>query len=267
MSEQTNTPPAAEEVNRRLLVLRGVVTHALAAPTREELANLSEHWTEEARDAAIEGSVKQRDDMVAHVQKQGLWEHHTDRERAFLSTSYLNMSDGQQTDFAWRLEAAQVLMWALGFVPELPPLDELAKPANLKLVRPPEPGQPHPAPQLRSPDELQTACALADLWHWRCVTRQMIEEGHTLELTPQLEAAGLTGFDDLIRHLARGAHENGMLTELCDNDFVVNGKAYRDLDAEEWSRVGSVTVERHHALNWLCGNAPGNRWDEVPISG
>jgi len=94
----------------------------------------------------------------------------------------------------------------------------------------------------------------------------MMEEGHSLELTPQLIAAGLTGFDDLIRHLARAAQENGMLTELMDDDFAISGKAYRDLDAEEWSRVGSVTVERHHALNWLCGNAPGNRWDEVPVS-
>jgi len=23
-------------------------------------------------------------------------------------------------------------------------------------------------------------------------------------------------------------------------------------------------MERHKALNWLCGFAPGNRWDETP---
>lgn len=26
----------------------------------------------------------------------------------------------------------------------------------------------------------------------------------------------------------------------------------------------SIIMERHFALNWLCGMAPGNRWDETP---
>jgi hypothetical protein len=28
--------------------------------------------------------------------------------------------------------------------------------------------------------------------------------------------------------------------------------------------VGSITEERHFALNWLCGYAPDNDWDATP---
>jgi hypothetical protein len=28
--------------------------------------------------------------------------------------------------------------------------------------------------------------------------------------------------------------------------------------------VSSATIERHFALNWLRGYAPGNEWDETP---
>jgi hypothetical protein len=52
--------------------------------------------------------------------------------------------------------------------------------------------------------------------------------------------------------------------EVIDEDFAVHGKAYRDLSPEEWSEVRSITLERHFALNWLCGYAPNNRWDETP---
>ncbi len=42
------------------------------------------------------------------------------------------------------------------------------------------------------------------------------------------------------------------------------GKAYRDLDDDEWSTVSSIAMERHFALNWLSGYAPNNNWDETP---
>jgi hypothetical protein len=49
-----------------------------------------------------------------------------------------------------------------------------------------------------------------------------------------------------------------------EEDFPAKGKAYRELSAEEWSEVRSVTFERHIALNWLCGYSLGNEWDHTP---
>ena len=54
------------------------------------------------------------------------------------------------------------------------------------------------------------------------------------------------------------------LPEMIDNDFPAMGKAYRELDGREWSEVRSITMERHYALNWLCGLAPNNQWDATP---
>ncbi|HNU50651.1 MAG TPA: hypothetical protein PKJ98_07000 [Verrucomicrobiota bacterium] len=71
-------------------------------------------------------------------------------------------------------------------------------------------------------------------------------------------------YDDIVRFTAKAAGESGTLAEVLDEDFVAKGKPYRDLTATEWAEVTSITVERHFALNWLCGRAPGNRWDETP---
>ena len=68
----------------------------------------------------------------------------------------------------------------------------------------------------------------------------------------------------MVRLTAKGMGETTMALETIDEDFKVKGKAFRSLSAGEWSEVGSIIVERHFTLNWLCGRAPGNRWDETP---
>ena len=48
------------------------------------------------------------------------------------------------------------------------------------------------------------------------------------------------------------------------DDFAVKGKSYAELSPEEWSEVQSISIERHRALNWLCGYSPHNDWDTTP---
>lgn len=54
-----------------------------------------------------------------------------------------------------------------------------------------------------------------------------------------------------------------MPAPVVDRDFAAQGKAYRDLTDDEWSEVQSISIERHLALNWVCGYAPNNRWEET----
>src|SRR5579871_4960160 len=59
----------------------------------------------------------------------------------------------------------------------------------------------------------------------------------------------------------------GRLPELSaydDGDFPAFGNPYWDISEEEYSIATSIAVERHQALNWICGRAPNNRWDETP---
>ena len=59
-------------------------------------------------------------------------------------------------------------------------------------------------------------------------------------------------------------HYSTRLTRFLFQRFLAFGKAYRDLGPEEYAIATSIARERHFALNWLCGHAPGNRWDETP---
>jgi hypothetical protein len=105
---------------------------------------------------------------------------------------------------------------------------------------------------------------LAELWHWRSRTRQLIEAGEVYQGGASAAAAGLHTFDDIVRTTSRFAAEEKQIDPPIDEDFPAMGKAYRDLTNNEWNDVRSITVERHLALNWLCGYAPKNAWDETP---
>jgi hypothetical protein len=63
---------------------------------------------------------------------------------------------------------------------------------------------------------------------------------------------------------ANAAHESGDIRFVIGDDFGVKGKPYGELSPEEWSEVRSITIERHRALNWLCGYSPNNEWDQTP---
>lgn len=51
-----------------------------------------------------------------------------------------------------------------------------------------------------------------------------------------------------------------------DNDFPAFGKPYEQLTCDEWSLIRNITEQRHKALNWVCGLAPGNNYDETPTN-
>ena len=67
-----------------------------------------------------------------------------------------------------------------------------------------------------------------------------------------------------MRGTARSLADDKLLPPLIDEDFPARGKAYRDLDEALARELASIASERHMALNWLWGSAPGNRWDETP---
>jgi len=155
-------------------------------------------------------------------------------------------------------------LWALGLLPGMPPYDTNADPELIgELPRETARGFIKSA-QLRPQTQIDRARDLAELWHWRSRTRQLIEKGEALEADENMKAAGFHSFDDIVRVTAQKAFEKGNIQACIGMDFPVKGRAYRDRSPEEWSEVTSITAERHFALNWLCGYAPRNRWDETP---
>ncbi len=159
-------------------------------------------------------------------------------------------------DASWRTEALGVLIWALGRLPGLPAwdtqLDKQEVVAHTGLLG----GSPllEQSP-LRPREEIEAMRDLAELWHWRARTTQL-QEGGGVE-----PPAGLT-FEEIIGMTANGALEAGDVPEVIDNDFPAFGKAYVELDADEYALTTSIAQERHFALNWLCGYS--RDWDKTP---
>jgi hypothetical protein len=199
------------------------------------------------------------DELRSSFHKLELWEFLSDKEVNFFSTNPLDLSEQQIVNASWRAESVMVLMWALGMIPKNPPFDVQASFDLLKQI-------PHENlraffsnAKLVSEEEIEGNRSLAELWHWRSRTRRLIEERRPFPVEiPQFKS-----YDEIVRFTAKAANEKDGL-KIIDEDFAVGEKAYRDLTDLEWSQIASIVVERHFALNWLCGYAPDNRWDETP---
>lgn len=157
--------------------------------------------------------------------------------------------DAAVVDAIWRGEALGTLLWSLQLV-ELPPYDRPFDPDEVAAVDP-EGGE------LRDGEELELERESARLWHWRARTTGLQAKGD-VEL-PERYAT----FDQLIAATAMRGFEQGVLPPPMRGDFRAYGRVYRHLGADEQAEAHSIALERHHALNWLCGE--GTSWDDVPL--
>jgi hypothetical protein len=241
--------PNSTAAAKRALVLKFVVAYSMLIPPEAI----------DKRDVLLQAGEKARKKILSKLgslrAKLSPW------EKQFFQTSPQDIKRQQLLDASWRLESLQILCWGLGFLFDIPPYDQLADREFLKRIPTDETTFLNEA-RVRPRTVIDKQRDLAELWHWRSRTRQLIERGDALD--PALQTAEVHSFDDIVRLAARKAHENGDLLPPLDDDFPVRGTPYRALSAEEWAEVASITRERHFALNWLCGYAPGNRWDETP---
>lgn len=257
MAKKSPPRPSAADAARRLVVLKYVIGYAVAGPPRDMLESLFEKWSADDRQKFSADAEARREQFWEPVRQSGLWQYVTPAERELAATTMVTMTAEQQIHASWRLESAHVLTWALGLTPHLLPFDVQADSELLKEI----PSQDLPrffsSARLRDARQIDQARELAELWHWRSRTRQLIEQGDKFPPELQTSPPGFKSFDDIVRFTARNLAEEGRMQPL-DEDFPVRGKPYRNLSDEEWSEVRSITMERHLALNWLCGYAPGN---------
>jgi hypothetical protein len=253
------------DVARRAVILKYVVGYALTAPPRDLFWKAFETWDIDEQMGFALTAEAQRDQFWNSIYSIGLREFFSRDEIEFAGSTILTMTAQQQVSASWRIEALQILMWALRVIDDLPACDQMADHDLLKDI--PRADQALPfieSASLRARNEIDKARDFAELWHWRSRTRQLSEQGDSRGLLRGADRAGVRTFDDIVRYTARFAVEDKVFPAVIDEDFPVKGKAYRDLSDKEWSEVRSISMERHFALNWLCGYAPGNRWDETP---
>ncbi len=257
--------PNAIEVAGRLLALRCVVTHALAAPPRDVLEQWLGRWTEAERVRYAQESKSRGKTFWDTVNSSPIFTHLSPWERQFATTTTLTMSSQEQIDALWRAEAAQVFMWALRLIAELPAKNTQADLDLLKSEILSHPTNLLSSAVLRSQAEIDHARDVAELWHWRSRTEELIREGRPFPSDVEIfSSQGLKSYRDIVRMAAQAALQRGDLQPLIGEDFAVKGKSYAELSSEEWPEVRSISIERHRALNWLCGYSPHNDWDATP---
>jgi len=261
-TDKAQASPSAREVAARAIILKHVVVYALITPPRDTLADIMTRWpAAEQERFRVDGEIK-RDEFWDGLGPLRSGMSPSEREYAF--STLLTMTERQQVNASWRVEAFQVLLWALGLHHQLPPYGVEADHVQLKAFPPTDPEKFLRATTLLPRQALVDARDAAELWHWRSRTRQLVEEGQSPSQSEELLSAGLRTYDDIVRLTAAHAVQTGRIAETLDEDFVVFGQPYRALSSEQWSVVRSITMERHFALNWLCGYAGGNKWDETP---
>ena len=171
------------------------------------------------------------------------------RDELRAALAKLPSDDPAVVDSVWRGEALGTLLWALQLV-ELPAYDQPFDAEQVASVDLEE-------ADLRDGEEIELERDSARLWHWRARTTSLQAAG-ALEL-PERYAT----FDQLIAATAMRGYEQGVLPAPMRGDFRAYGKVYRHLAPEQLAEALSIAVERHHALNWLCGE--GESWDDVPL--
>jgi hypothetical protein len=152
-------------------------------------------------------------------------------------------------DAVWSGEALGTLLWALQ-LEELPPYDRPFDPDDVAATT-------LDGARLREPGDLALEQESARLWHWRARTTDLQAAG-AIEL-PERYAT----FDQLIAATAMRGYEQGVLPAPMRGDFRAYDRVYRHLTPEQHAEAHSIALERHHALNWLCGL--GTSWDDVPL--
>jgi hypothetical protein len=192
-------------------------------------------------------------------------------EREFLHLGLSAASRTKACGFSWQIEAAACIAWALRLLPRLWPNDgQFDGGLDFQSLAAPERGLVQTA-TLRPMEEIQAAAERIKLWHWRARQLQLERQGYTwppANATPEqiadLQSKGLNSLDGVVRATARLAKTAGTLDEILDEDLVARGKPFRELTEEDLSELLGIASERHKALNWLCGLAPDNSWEEVP---
>jgi hypothetical protein len=190
------------------------------------------------------------------LQDQGLASDLSPRESALLTSPVGSFAPEEIAEASWQGEAMITLAWAAGAV-ERPPIDATSDPRPVMdlVPRPWDPIQRWMSdPAIVSDTDAVRERELAEIWHWRATTELLLREA---------SAADRREYEAAIREVAAEARDAGIVPALRDGDFAARGQRFEDLSEGEVDELVTVTGQRLHALNWLCGF--GDSWDDVPL--
>lgn len=250
--------PEPADVARRFLVLREVFVKGVATPPVDQLNTITANWSD-SENREFDRDVRSNSEARAQkLRDLHLWDYAEESERQFILAGPWEISYQSQLDSIWLPEAIVCLLWALNHVESIPAYDCQADPDVMKTLPGNSVRDCLRNAQLRPRAEIDAQRNLAELWHWRCRTRQLHESGRM----PAKLQGGMT-IDQVIQLSAAKSGEEFAFSPI-DGDFPAFNQPFRAVTAEQFSILQSIAMERHKAFNWLCGYAPENRWSETP---
>ncbi len=252
------SPPDAAAVMARVITLKYIFVKGLSTPPLEYLAECKQRWSKEEWNKFLDDMRAQNLGLVERLRQSGLWNGMDQKEQSFIEAGPDEITPRARIDASWHMEAIVCLLWALGYVSEPLPYDqeadhELAKKLPAESVK-----ALIKNAALRPREFIEKQRDVAELWHWRARTRRLQES------ESEITIPGGKTFEEIIQFTSAKAAASGDIPAPIGGDFPAFCKAYRDLTKQEYSKAVSIVQERHHALNWLCGLAPNNRWAETP---
>lgn len=224
-------PPTPVRVAQRTLVLT-----AVAARATLELDHLQDALSKE------EGE-EHRQRLLSWVAELGIDDEFEPQEWKVLQRPIGSLEEQDFINAMWRVEGLAVLAWSLQIHP-VPAYDELVIPMELydaigmfdadagrKLLN---------EPQLRSAEEITGMLEHLLALHWR--VRDLSIRAEPMDFVAFSKDCWFGSFD-----------LSGF--RIIDDDLAVGDSAIADADPDEVSKLGSIAIERHQAINWLRGYA------------
>ena len=242
--------PTSVSVMKRALIMKHVMVKAFAIPPGEIKAT----WTPQET-AQFDELLKP---VVAKLREARIWSEAEEDEREFLQAGIDEVTPQQIIDASWLAESICCLLWAVQLVPEIPPYDEEANPDLVKVLPAKEIKELVWKVRFRPRDEIKKQREVAELWHWRARKRRLQEEDRWSGIHDGM------AIEQIIESAASKGAAEGTLPEPIGSDFPAFGKPYRDVSSEEFGKLTSIAMERHKALNWLCGYSPTGKWSDTP---
>lgn len=252
------TPPDAATVMARTIILKYIFVKGLSTPPLEYLADCKKRWSSEQWNRFLEEVGAQNAQLIQRLRQAQLWNAMDRKEQDFMEANPAEIRHQALVDASWLPDSMVCLLWALGLISELLPYHQQANPELTNKLPAEAADALMKKANLRPGPEIEKQRDVAELWHWRSRMRQLQESGTKHQLPH-----GMT-LERIVQMASAKAAADGAIPSPIGNDFPAFGKAYRDMAAEEYSQATSIAQERHRALNWLCGYAPGNRWSETP---
>lgn len=235
--------PSQEQVAFRALALLGLLCRTQAEYELQRDRSGRQGWS----------NMLQR--LSLWLKTEGVLPHQSAAEKKLMAKPLGRWKETQAFEMTWRTEALAALLWALGKLPAMPSYDKRVDSqyvfGHVPVLEPVQ-GWLRGV-RLRARAKLDAECDVAEYWHWRARTEMLRRQGF---VPPDGDT-----FEACIRRAAESALKKKIIPKVVRGDAPILGKSYGKLTDAQYADAHSVAVERHCALNWLCGYSDGGDWD------